>query len=526
MVDDLIGPSVVQSTPLTTANEAAKTGTRALAGGAWLGGAAIVQVIAQLAVVGILARILSPKDFGIVASAAVIMEISQSISQMGMGVAIVQKSDVTDRDIRTAFTTTIMGSSIISILLFVSAALIAGILRVPAATHVIQALSLLFLFRGLSVVAEALAARQFKYRLLALRRVVGYLIGYAFVGITAAFMGAGPWALVAAQLTEALVTTVLLVAGIRHPMRPLLDRNSLSKLSNFGGGIVFGRIANTLALQIDYVIVARLMGPGALGVYSRSYQIMRLPALTIGKIVEDVLFPALAAAQNDSIRLSKTFVRVLKLMNLALIPSSVLLFICANDVVALLLGAKWKSAIVLLQVFSFAVAFRSTQRLAATTARALGKSWQVAWREAIYFVLVLAGACIGAQSGLKAVSIFVSLAIVGQFVLHVSLVSRLLQIPVRRLVRAHVDCLPLALLVGATSLAGQFACVRLGGSAGLESLVVSMIFLITLVPLAIRLAPERFLMKDGVQLICTVSNKLPPRVRPLVLSLVRNAVAA
>jgi O-antigen/teichoic acid export membrane protein len=525
MVGDA-APSVGQPTSPVTADEAAKTGARTLAGGAWLGAAALVQVMAQLVVVGILARILSPKDFGIVASAAVIMEISQSISQMGMGVAIVQKSDVTEYDIRTAFTTTVLSSSTISILLFALAPLIAGILRVPAAVHVIQALSLLFLFRGMSVVAEALAARQFKYRLLALRRVVGYIIGYGFVGITAACLGAGPWSLVAAQLTEALVTTVLLVAEIRHPMKPLLDRNSLSKLSNFGGGIVFGRIANTLALQIDYVVVARLMGPGALGIYSRSYQIMRLPALTIGKVVEDVLFPALAAAQNDRSGLSVTFVRVLKLMNLALIPSSVLLFVCANDIVLLLLGSKWTSAVVLLQVFSFAVAFRSTQRLAATTARALGRSWQVGWREVIYFVLVLAGACIGARSGLKAVSIFVSLAIVGQFILHVSLVSRLLQIPVRRLVKAHVDCLPLALLVGAVSLAGQFACVRLGGAAGLESLMFSMIFLLTLAPLAIRLAPKRILTQDGVLLVYTVSRKLPVRVRPLVVSFVRKAMPA
>src|SRR5690606_19845074 len=151
------------------------------------------------------------------------------------------------------------------------------------------------------------AARHKQFGLLAVRRMLSYFLGYGVVGISFALAGFGAWALVAARLGEVVATAVLLSVGAPHSRRFLLRRDTIKQLSGFGAGYTVNQIANTLANQSDYMVVARTLGAAPLGLYSRSYQIMRLPAQLIGNVVEDVAFTGFSSIQQERERMARGF---------------------------------------------------------------------------------------------------------------------------------------------------------------------------------------------------------------------------
>ncbi|KQN04303.1 lipopolysaccharide biosynthesis protein [Sphingomonas sp. Leaf25] len=486
-----------------------------LVGGSWLTLSAMAQVILQFVAVGVLARLLTPADFGVVAAAMVIIELTQSIAQLGMRPAVVQRSTLTDEDIRIAFTLAMTISLVLAAGLFLLSGPLSQLVATPAARPMLQVLSIAFIIQSLGTVAEGIAARQRKFGLLAARRLGSYLIGYGVIGVGCAVAGLGPWSLVAAKLGEVSSAAILLSLGIRHPRRPLWRRDTIRQLGNFGAGYSVGQILNTFANQADFAVVARLLGPAALGLYSRSYQIMRLPALLLGNVVEDVAFPGMSAVQDDRARLARGLYRGLLLMNMVLYLAAAACCVLAPELIAIALGPKWDNAAPLLALFALAIPFRSTQRLASTTARATGANWQIAWRQGVYFLAVAAGAALGSRWGLQGVVAGVSLAILLQMAMQLHLAADVTGLSVRRLIEAHLRPIP-ALLFFTIPMAGTAFAAR---AAGLPPVLI--------VPLAgaaggiilfigAVLLPNPVLTLDGQELAKAIGRKLPARVSRLI----------
>lgn len=482
--------------PRTLATEANRnlTGT-ALRGGAWLSGAAVVQVCLQLMTVGILARLLTPADFGIVAAAMVVFELTQSIALMGMKPAVVQRAELTDADLRSAHTIATGLSIVLALIVFALATPLAAMLRTPAAAPMLQVLSLVFVIQSQSAVAEGLAARRQQFGLLAVRRALSYLIGYAVIGVGMALMGFGAWALVAAKLGEVTVAAILLSLGCRHPRKPLFDRGRLRQLAAFGSGFSVAEIANSLANQADYFVVARLLGPAALGLYSRSYQIMRLPARLLGNVVEDAAFPGFSAVQNERERLARGLYRSLLLMNTLLFPAAVACAVLSRELIAILLGVQWSGAAPLLALFALALPFRSSQRLASTVSRATGANWRIALGQTIYFLAVLAGAYLGSRWGLEGVVLGVSLAILIQTVFQLELAGRVSGLARSAIAKAHVLPLPATVLFGLALWAAATVLRDWTGSPFLV-LVASLTSAALVLGAAALLSPRIFLPGD------------------------------
>ena len=156
----------------------------------------------------------------------------------------------------------------------------------------------MFPLSGIAVVSGSLLQRELKFRWLAQREVASYVIGYGVVGIALASAGWGVWALVWGNLAQAAVNTVLLLLG-RPPSFSLWpDRRALAELTYFSGGFTIGRIANYLATQGDNLVTGRWLGAAALGVYGRAYQLMAVPSMLFGDVLDNVLFPSLARLQG------------------------------------------------------------------------------------------------------------------------------------------------------------------------------------------------------------------------------------
>ena len=268
-----------------------------------------IQAVARILVLIVLARLLEPREFGLVGAAMVVINSTLMFAQLGLRPSLVQRPTLAPRHLHTAFTTSIILGGFFGLLLILAAPLIASFFRLEQLRPIIRVIALIFPIYSLTFVAEAMLARELRFRLLATVNIISYLVGFGMVGISLALLGFGVWALIAARLASAatLATALLLVQP--HPKRPRWDWQSFKELMAFGGGFTLARIFNSLAKQGDNLVVGRFLGAEALGLYGRAYQLLVFPVSLFGNVLDKVLFPSMAKIQNDPKRLELVFRR-------------------------------------------------------------------------------------------------------------------------------------------------------------------------------------------------------------------------
>ena len=362
---------------------------------AWGGGATAVL---KMAVLVLLTRLLSPADFGVVSAALIVIGVSLTFSQLGLGPALVQRQDLDPRHISTAFFASIGFSLIVAGLVWLGAPFGATFFRMERLAPVVRVLALVFPIVGVSTVAENLLQRDLRFRLLANVDVLAYGVGAGLVGGTLALLGWGVWSLVAAQLTSALIRAVLLLGAAPPILHPRPTWASLRELLEFGTGQSVARIAAFLANQVDNLVVGRWLGAVALGLYSRAYQLMATPTLLLGDVLDNVLFPTMARVQHEPRRLASAYLQGTALLALLTLPAGVVAAVLAPELVAVAFGSRWEALVAPFQVLALGMMFRTSYRMSDSVSRATGKVYRRAWRHALYAVLVFLGALIGQSS--------------------------------------------------------------------------------------------------------------------------------
>jgi PST family polysaccharide transporter len=471
----------------------------------WMALSAGVQALLQLLVLLILARILTPKDFGVVAAALVVVGFSLIFSQLGVGPALVQRSVLEEKHIRTGFTLSLLFGVVLTGLIWILAPAIALFFRIETLTSVVQVMSFVFLFQAIATVGEALLQRELRFRSLAIIEMLA-LGGFGVVGITLALLELGVWALVAAHLVQALLKAALILKVQSHPKRPLLDREAVRDLMVFGGGFTIARVGNYLSGQADNLVVGRFLGAEALGLYSRAYYLMSVPASLFGQVLDRVLFPAMAKVQHDRRRLGLAFKRGIAVTALAILPLSVALLLLAPELIWVLLGPKWGEAIPPFQILVAGMLFRASYKLSDSLARATGAVYRRAWRQILFAILVAVGAYLGQKWGLAGVALGVVLAITVNFMLMAQLSLRLADLTWGSFWAVHMPALRLALVLGMVIWIVADLLRGWGSSPGIILLTTgasaSVVGLILL-----RYLPREFVLGDeGVWIWKTLAN--------------------
>jgi O-antigen/teichoic acid export membrane protein len=181
---------------------------RALGGMLWTFSGTGVQAAVQIGVTAALGRLLTPAEFGVMGAAVVVIALSQIVSQIGVGPAIVQRKELDEQHIRTAFTISGGLGFVLGAILWLGAPALARFYRIPEVEPVFRAMALLFPIDGLNTVGESLLSRQLRFRLFVALDVGCYIVGYACIGVFLAWRGYGVWALVAANLSQVTLRTI------------------------------------------------------------------------------------------------------------------------------------------------------------------------------------------------------------------------------------------------------------------------------------------------------------------------------
>lgn len=472
----------------------------AFSGFVWMMMGSAAQVLLKIGVLAVLARLVTPQIFGIMAIAIMVMDFSKMFTHMGVGPALVQRQVLEKRHLTSGFTLSLAMGVFFGLLLFFAAPLLANFFKMPELVAVLRVISLVFLIDSFTLIGQALMQREMRFKTAIAFEVVSYAIGYGAVGIILAYMGYGIWALVTASLAQAMLFTVLLVWAQPFPKRLGFDVPAIKDLLFFGGGFTIAKIGNYFATQGDNLVVGKMLGAGPLGIYGRAYQFMVMPAGLFGNALDKALFPAMSKVQDNKAKLGKAFLTGVGLIAIIAIPLSFMIVFLAQEIVLILLGAKWTAVIIPLQILGASLLFRMSYKMSESLARATGAVYRRAWRQFVYAGLVLCGSYVGHFWGLEGVALGVALALVINFFLMAHLSLQLTDVKWIDFLSVHQHGVRLGVLVGAIGYA-MVSFSRYVFDSNVLIMIGSMLGVIFPVALVVYLVPHFVISDDHRELL-------------------------
>ena len=310
-----------------------------------------IQFVLNLASIAVLARLLTPRDFGLVAMVTTIMGFLRVFKDAGLSTATVQREKITHAQVSNLFWINVAISGGVSLTLAAAAPLIAWFYREPRLVPITLALAATFVLTGSTVQHLALLNRQMRFKAIAAIQVGSMLVGVV-VGIVMAWLNFGPWSLVGLNLTTAIVT--FLLTWIASKWRPQIPsrRAGTWPLFRFGTNIAGGNFMYSLARGTDGLLIGRVYGSDALGLYTRGAALLTRPLEQVFSTLNMVFVPALSRLQTQPERYRRAFLEVYEAIALASFPVTALFLALARPLTIVVLGPKWENAAVIFAGFT------------------------------------------------------------------------------------------------------------------------------------------------------------------------------
>lgn len=406
------------------------------------------QIVTRLTVIGILSRLLTPAEFGVIAIALSIIMFSQIFSEIGFSASVIQKEVLSENQIQSIFSLSVLISFFMGILMLLLSKPISVFFNEPILQYVISSLSAIFPIKGFSNISKALTMKEMKFSLIAYVELISYTIGYGTIAILLSLLGFGVWSLVIANLIVALIETIIL-----YSLKPIkfninIKIVEIKEMIYFGVWFSINKIASYFANQADYLVVGKVLGLETLGFYNKSYQLISMPSNYIGNVVDKVLFSSFSIYQKDILFLEKTYIKSFNLLSSLLIPLSAFMFFLAPEIIYLMLGPSWESVTIPFRILALFIVFRSTYKINDALIRSLGLVKDSAKRKIVYAFIVIVSSLIGSLFGIIGVAIGVSIAILINFLITTSLATKVMKVNVIYIFSIILIKIPISALYG------------------------------------------------------------------------------
>ena len=302
----------------------------------------------------ILARLLSPSDYGIIAMVTIFFAVAQSFVDSGFSNALVRKTDRVEEDLSTCFYFNIGVGIIAYIVLFLIAPLVANFYNQPIHSPIIRITGLEVMLNSLCVVQQALFTIKIDFKSQAKITLSATVIS-GIVGILLAYQGYGIWALVWQGVASSIVRMGLLWLMSKWRPRKGFSKSSFNYLFGYGSKLLASGLLDTIYNNIYPIVIGKFYNPAQLGNYSRALGWAQLPSANITSILQRVTFPVLSAIQDDTLRLQNSYRRLLKLSAFIVFPLMMGLAAIASPLIRVILTAKWDGCVLYLQILCFAL---------------------------------------------------------------------------------------------------------------------------------------------------------------------------
>ena len=372
-------------------------------GVSWKVGSHVLVQVFSFASTLILARLLTPRDFGLAGLALVFSGLAFIFADLGIGASIVQRESLTEEDRSTAFWSN-AGLGLVLTLIGIGLSWpLADLYRQPEVQPLFAVVSLTFLFTALGTTQGALLIRSMSFRSLEVRTIVATSTSIV-IGIGLAALGYGPWAIIAQSLAISGISTLLLWRS--SPWRPhfIYSTESFKHLLGFGSLIFGSNLTRYLERNADNFLIGRFRGPAALGAYGIAYNIMLVPLMRIALPVQQVFFPALSRISEPR-EAGALWLRMSRILAAAVVPCLLGMAVVAPDFVVVVLGDKWRSSIHVLQILAWVAIIQFAAAETSTLMQAIGRAGIVLRFSVVSAILGVAGFAVGVHWGIIGVAV-------------------------------------------------------------------------------------------------------------------------
>ena len=333
------------------------------------GGTQGIQFIVQI----VLARLLLPAEYGIIALITIFLAIANVFVQSGFNTALIQKKDADETDFSSVFYLSLIIAGGLYIILFLTAPVIANFYKEPQLIPVLRVLSLTLFFGAINSIQYAVVSRTMQFKRLFFSSLSGIVVS-GIIGIAMAYLGFGVWALVGQQLTNNLLISIALWFTVKWRPQLIFSIKRVNRLFSFGWKLLCSSLLDTVYNNVYGLVIGKIYNSEALGYYNRGNQFPNLIVANIDGSIQSVMLPVLSANQEDKTRVKNIVRRSIVTSSFIIFPLMMGLAVCAEPLVKILLTDKWLPAVPFLQLMCLSYAFWPIHTANLQAINALGRS--------------------------------------------------------------------------------------------------------------------------------------------------------
>ena len=311
-------------------------------------------IILSLGVTAVLARLLSPDEFGIVAVATVIINFFSIFTNIGFSAAIIQNKELTARDMENIYAFTLWLGIGLGGLFFLSSWGIAAYYQSPQLVVICQLLSVSLFFSAAALVPNTLFYKDKDFKFIAYRTFF-IQIATGLLAVVAALAGAGLYTLTIQPILSSLLIYVVSLKKYPQKLRLTSGIDSIRKIWNYSSYQFLFNLVNYFTRNLDKLLIGKYMGMSPLGYYEKSYRLMMLPLQNITFVITPVMHPVLSEYQSDLEKLGNAHERIIRMLAFIGFPLSALLYFCADELVLFFFGNQWIASIPVFKILSLTV---------------------------------------------------------------------------------------------------------------------------------------------------------------------------
>lgn len=305
----------------------------------------------------ILARLLTPEEYGLIALVTVFITLANVFVQTGFNTALIQKKNVDDTDFSTIFYVSLLIASCLYAVLYFTAPSISGFYNQPKLIPVIRILAIILFFGAINSVQIAFVSREMLFKKL-FYSSMGSVVASGVIGVAMAYRGFGVWSLVGQQITNQFLTTLIMWFTVKWRPRLLFSLTKLGELFSYGSKILMASLIDALYIDLRSLVIGRIYSPQVLGFYNRGKQFPTIIVNNIDGSIQSVMLPTYSSHQDDKKRIKSIMKRSISISSFVVIPLMVGLAVVAEPLVKIVLTDKWLPSVPYMQIYCIAYAIR------------------------------------------------------------------------------------------------------------------------------------------------------------------------
>lgn len=399
-------------------------------GVAFTGASSIINIIISFITLTVLARLLSPSDFGIMGMLTVVIGFITVVADLGLGSAVIRDQNVTHEQLSTLFFLNIIVGFILLGVTFFSSDIIAHFFKSSELSIYLKVISISFIIISLGQIFRTVLTKYMNFKALAKVEVLGTIF-YGVSSILLAWNGFGLWSLIVGFVIRQIVEMVLLWIFTKFKPKLFFSLVGIKGLLKFGVFVFGERVINYFSSNLDYIIIGRFFGAGPLGYYTLAYKLVIFPAMKISPVFSKVFFPAFSTIKNDNKKMRIGYLKEIYYISILIFPILLGLSVLAPEFILTIYGTKWISAVSVVQILCLVGLLKSIGGPVGNIFYSKGRS-DISFKFNIFYILTLTIAIIiGVKWGINGVAFSILVLMIPSFIVSQFLVNRLIKLSFR-----------------------------------------------------------------------------------------------